>query len=68
VQQEVDEMKNQIHIVFQAISDNAESEGASSEEKMIKIVQTLKQYKDQIKELEEKTVPSTPPDVRAQRE
>jgi t-SNARE complex subunit (syntaxin) len=53
VQQKVDEMENQIHVVFQAISDNAESEGASLEEKMRKIAQNLQQYKDQIKELEE---------------
>jgi hypothetical protein len=68
VQQKLDEMENQIHVVFQAISDNAESEEASSEEKMRKIAQMLQQYKDQIKELEEHAVPTTPPDVRTQRE
>jgi hypothetical protein len=35
---------------------------------MQNIVQTLQHYKDQIKELEERTVPTTPPEIRAQRE
>jgi uncharacterized protein (UPF0371 family) len=68
VQQKVDEMENQIQAVFQAISDNEGVQEASSQEKMRKIVQTLQQYKEQIKELEERAVPMTPPEVRAQRE
>jgi hypothetical protein len=61
-------MEKHIGTVFQTIPDNAESEGVSSEEKMRKIAQALEQYKDQIKELEEHTVPTTPPEVRATRE
>jgi RNase H-fold protein (predicted Holliday junction resolvase) len=52
-QQKVEEMEKQISGVFQAIPDNAESEEASSEEKMRKIAQALAQYKEKIKELEE---------------
>jgi hypothetical protein len=67
-QKKVDEMENQIHVVFKAIIDSVESEGASSEEKMRNIVHTLQQYKDQIKELEDLTIPTTPPYVRSKRE
>jgi len=67
VYQKVDEMENQIHVVFQSISDNAKSEGASLEENMRNIAQNLQQYKDQIKELEECAIPTTPPYIRAQR-
>jgi hypothetical protein len=38
------------------------------QEKIQKIAQTLQHYKDHIKELEERTVPTTPPEIRAQRE
>jgi hypothetical protein len=62
-QQRVEEMEKQISGVFQAIPDNTESEEASSEEKMRKIAQALVQYKEKIKELEEHTVPMTPPTV-----
>jgi predicted nuclease with TOPRIM domain len=68
VQQKLYEMENQIQVVFQAISESAESEEASLEEKMRKIVQTLQQYKDQIKKLEERAIPTTPLDVTTQRE
>jgi hypothetical protein len=66
VQQKLEEMEKHISTVFQTIPNNAESEGVSSEEKMRKIVQALEQYKDQIKELEECAVPTTPPEVRVQ--
>jgi hypothetical protein len=66
VQQKVEEMEKHISEVFQTIPDNAESEEVSSEEKMRKIAQALEQYKSQIKELEERAVPTTPPEVRAQ--
>jgi predicted nucleic acid-binding Zn-ribbon protein len=56
-------METQINTVFQAISDDTVSEEASSEEKITKIAQTLQQYKEKIKELEERTVPTTPPAV-----
>jgi hypothetical protein len=62
-QQKVDEMETQINTVFQAISDDTVSEEASSEEKITKIAQTLQQYKEKIKELEEHAVPMTPPAV-----
>ena len=45
VQQKVDDMENHIHVVFKAISYNGKSEGASSEEKMRNIAQTLQKYK-----------------------
>jgi hypothetical protein len=63
-QQKVDEMENQSQAVFQSISDNKGVQAASSQEKMRKIVQTLQQYKEHIKELEEHVVPMTPPEVR----
>jgi peptidoglycan hydrolase CwlO-like protein len=56
-------METQIDAVFQAISDDTVSEEASSEEKITKIAQTLQQYKEKIKELEERAVPMTPPTV-----
>jgi hypothetical protein len=68
VHQKVDEMENQIQAVFQAISNSEGVHAASSQEKMRKIVQTLQHYKEQIKEMEEHAVPTTPPEVRAQRE
>jgi hypothetical protein len=60
--------ERQISGVFKAIPDNAESEEAYSEEKMRKIKQALVQYKEKNKELEECTVPMTPPLFRAQRD
>jgi hypothetical protein len=66
VQQKVEEMEKHISEVFQTIPDNAGSEEVSSEEKMRKIAQALEQYKSQIKELEERAVPTTPPEVRVQ--
>jgi hypothetical protein len=59
-------MEKYISTVFQTIPNNVESKGVSFEEKIRKIVQALEQYKDQIKVLEEHTVPNTPPKVRAQ--
>ena len=35
---------------------------------MRKIAQTVQQYKENIKEMEDRVVPMTPPEVRAQRE
>jgi hypothetical protein len=61
-------MENQIHAVFQAILDNEGIQGVSVQEKMQKIAQTMQHYKDQIKELEERAVPTTPPEIRVQRE
>jgi flagellar biosynthesis chaperone FliJ len=61
-------MEKHINVVFQAISDNAESEGASSEEKIRKIMHAMENYKEQIKDLEERTIPITPPEVISQRE
>jgi Mg2+ and Co2+ transporter CorA len=61
-------METRIDAVFEAISDDTVSEETSLEEKITKIMQTLQQYKEHIKELEERTIPMTPPAVRAQRE
>jgi hypothetical protein len=68
VQYKVDEMENQIHTVFQAISNSEGIQGVSAQEKMQKIAQMMQHYKDHIKELEECTVPTTPPKIRVQRE
>jgi hypothetical protein len=61
-------MERQISGVFQAIPDITESEEASPEEKMRKISQALVQYKENIKELEEHTIPMNPSEIRVQRE
>jgi hypothetical protein len=66
VQNKLEEMEKHISTVFQTIPSSAESKRVSSEQKMRKIVQALEQYKDQIKELEEHAIPTTPPKVRAQ--
>jgi hypothetical protein len=68
VQQKVEKMENQIQAVFQAILEREGVQVASSQDKMIKIVHTLQQYKEHVKELEECTVPMTPLEVRVQRE
>ena len=65
-QQKVDEMETQINEFFEAISDDTTLEEAYSEEKITKIAQTLQQYKEQIKELEEHAVPMNPPTFQAQ--
>jgi len=67
-QQKLDEMEKHINVVFQAILDSTESEEESSEEKIRKITQTMEKYKEHIKELEEHAIPTTPPELRAQRE
>ena len=54
-------MEKQINVVFQAISGSVESEGASLKEKIRKIVHAMEQYMDQINELDECTIPTTPP-------
>jgi hypothetical protein len=56
----MEEMEKQISGLFQAIPDNAEWEEAYSKEKMRKIAQALVKYKENIKELEDRTVPMTP--------
>jgi hypothetical protein len=65
VEHKVEEMEKHIGTVFQTIPDNARLEEVSSKEKMKKIAQVLEQYKSQIKDLEERAVPTTPPEVRA---
>jgi hypothetical protein len=67
-QQKVEEMETQIHILFQAIPDNTNEEAVSSEEKLRRIEKTIQHYKEKIKELEEHVTPTTPPEVRVQRE
>jgi TATA-box binding protein (TBP) (component of TFIID and TFIIIB) len=42
----VDDMENQIHTIFQAISDNDGIQGVSTQDKMQNIVQTMQHYKD----------------------
>jgi predicted nucleic acid-binding Zn-ribbon protein len=63
VKQKVVHMETQIDTFFQAISDETVLEETYSEEKITKIAQTLQQYKEQIKELEECIVPMTSPAV-----
>jgi hypothetical protein len=67
-QQKVEEMEKKISGVFQAIPDNAELEEAYVEENMRRIAQALVQYKENIKELEERAIPTTPPVVQEQRD
>jgi len=58
-------MEKHIGIMFQTILDNAGLEEVSLEEKMKKIAEALEQYKIQIKELEERALPTTTPKLRA---
>jgi hypothetical protein len=58
-QQKIEDMDKHIGTMFQTIPENAGLEEVSSEENMNKIVQALDQYKSQIKELEECTIPTT---------
>jgi hypothetical protein len=64
----VEEMEHQIHMLFQAIPESTSEEVGSSEEKLRRIEKTIQEYKEKIKELEECVTPTTPPEVRAQRE
>jgi hypothetical protein len=59
-------MEKCISNVFHTILASAELEEAFFQEKMRKIAQTLEQYKDQIRELEEREVPTTPPEFISQ--
>jgi len=67
-QKKVDQIVTQIDVFFQSISYDTVYDETSLEEKIMKISQTLQQYKDQIKEMEEGVVPMNPPTVRVQRE
>jgi chromosome segregation ATPase len=60
-QQKVEEIEKQISEVFQAIPNSTKLEEACYEEKMRKIAQDLAQYKEHIKELEKRAIPTTPP-------
>ena len=59
----MDQMETQIDAVFQDISIETVLEETYSEKKITKIAQTLQQYKEKIKELEEHALPTTPPKV-----
>jgi hypothetical protein len=67
-QHKVHDMENQIHAVFQAISESKGIQGVLTQEKMHKIAHTMKHYKDQIKEMEESTMPTNIPEIRGKRE
>jgi hypothetical protein len=67
-QQKVEEMEHQIHMLFQAILENTNEEAGSSKEKLCKIEQTIQEYKEKIKELEERVTSTTPLEVRVQQE
>ena len=60
-QKKVDQIVTQIDVFFQSISYDTVYDETSLEEKITKIVQTLYQYKEKIKEFEEHIVPTTPP-------
>jgi peptidoglycan hydrolase CwlO-like protein len=62
----VEEMEHQIHMLFQKIPKNTNEEARSSKEKLHRIEQTIQEYKENIKELEECVTPTTPPEVREQ--
>jgi hypothetical protein len=66
VKQKVEEMEQQIHMLFQTIPESTSDEAGSSGEKLCRIEQTIQEYKEKIKELEECVTPTTPPEVRAQ--
>jgi peptidoglycan hydrolase CwlO-like protein len=59
-------MEQQIHMLFQEILERTNEEAGSSKEKLHRIEQTIQEYKEKIKELEERVTPTTPPEVRAQ--
>jgi ElaB/YqjD/DUF883 family membrane-anchored ribosome-binding protein len=61
----VEEMEQQIHMLFQTIPESTSDEAGSSGEKLRRIEQTIQEYKEKIKELEEHVTPTTPPEVRA---
>jgi hypothetical protein len=51
--------------VFQTIPDNALAEELSTEEKIQKIMQAIEGYRQEILDLVEKVIPSTPLEVRS---
>jgi peptidoglycan hydrolase CwlO-like protein len=64
----IEEMEKHIGTMFQTIPDNAGAEEVSSQKNMKKLAQALEKYKNQIKDLEEHIVPTTPPQVTAWRD
>jgi hypothetical protein len=54
--------------VFKTIPDKCKKGNIPTEEKIEKIVQTMENYRSHITELMELLQPSTPPEVRSQRE
>jgi hypothetical protein len=61
-------IEKQVEEVFKTISDSAQGENIPTEDKIEKITQAMETYRIQITELTELLVPSTPPEVRIQRE
>lgn len=56
-------MEQQIHMLFQIIHESTSDEAGSSGEKLRRIEQTIQEYKEKIKELEERVTPTTPLEV-----
>jgi oligoendopeptidase F len=66
--QRMEKIEQRLEEVFKTIPDNAQAEELSTEEKIQKIVQAMESYRQEITDLEEKVIPSTPPEIKAQRE
>jgi hypothetical protein len=63
-----EKLEQRLEEVFQTIPDNALAEELSTEEKIQKIAQAMEGYRQEIIDLAEKVIPSTPPEIKAQRE
>jgi hypothetical protein len=63
-----DNLEKRLEEVFQTISDSALAGEINAEEKLKKIAQMMEEYKQEIVELVGKITPTTPPEVRSERE
>jgi hypothetical protein len=63
-----DRLEEILEEVFQTIPESALAGEINAEEKLQKIVQAMDGYKQEIRELVEKMTPTTPPEVRTERE
>jgi hypothetical protein len=64
----IERIEKQVEEVFKTISDNTQGENIPTEGKIEKITQAMEAYRVQIIELTKLLVPTTPPEVRTQRE
>jgi hypothetical protein len=61
-------LEQRLEEVFQTIPDSALAGELNAEEKIKRIAQTMEGYKQEIVELVGKLTPTTPPEVRSERE